>query len=150
MPERCGEDQAPSSRGSAQQLDQVLGIVESDILADRLQMATGATARGGAVADAGDHAGELETSVIQAIRPGLVAFDQADPGTMAATRFSAVNKGWVEITRPWHLLTTNSGAGDPRPSTPEKGAAIAEIAIDRIANFLAELAKSPVDEAFPY
>ena len=100
--------------------------------------------------DAGDHAGELETSVIQAIRPGLVAFDQADPGTMAATRFSAVNKGWVEITRPWHLLTTNSGAGDPRPSTPEKGAAIAEIAIDRIANFLAELAKSPVDEAFPY
>ena len=100
--------------------------------------------------DAGDHAGELETSLIQAIRPDLVAFDQADPGTIAATRFSAVNKGWVEITRPWHLLTTNSGAGDPRPATPEKGREIAEIAVERIANFLVELAKSPVDDMFPY
>ena len=100
--------------------------------------------------DAGDHAGELETSFIQAIRPDLVAFDQADAGTMAATRFAAVNKGWIEITRPWHLLTTNSGAGDPRPSTPEKGREIAEIVTDRIASFLVELAKSEVDTAFPY
>ena len=100
--------------------------------------------------DAGDHAGELETSAIMSIRPDLVAFDQADPGSMAPTRFAAVNKGWVEITRPWHLLTTNSGAGDPRPSTPEKGHKIAELAIDRIASFLVDLAKSEVDASFPY
>ncbi len=82
--------------------------------------------------------------------PDLVAIDQADPGTMAMTRFEAVNRGWVEITRPWHLLTTNCGAGDPRPSTAEKGKALTDIVVARLAGFLTELAASPADERFPY
>ncbi len=100
--------------------------------------------------DAGDHAGEMETSMGLAHFPGLVAMDQADPGTMATTRFEAVNRGWVEITRPWHLLTTNSGAGDPRPATAAKGEALTEIVVERLAGFLQELAASPLDESFPY
>ncbi len=51
----------------------------------------------------------------------LVALEQADPGAVRPSRFEAVNRGWVEITRPWHLLTTNSGAGDPRAATAAKG-----------------------------
>jgi creatinine amidohydrolase len=100
--------------------------------------------------DAGDHAGELETSMILAHYPALVDLETADPGTMAKTRFAAVNAGWVEITRPWHLLTTNSGAGDPRPATAAKGQALTETVVDRIASFLIELANRPVDETFPY
>src|SRR4029077_20608570 len=98
----------------------------------------------------GDHAGELETSMGLAHFPDLVAMDQADAGTMALTRFEAVNRGWIEITRPWHLLTTNSGAGDPRPATAEKGERLTEIVVERLASFLVELAASPVDESFPY
>jgi creatinine amidohydrolase len=101
-------------------------------------------------AEAGDHAGELETSMGLAFFPELVALDQADTGTMATTRFEAVNRGWVEITRPWHLLTTNSGAGDPRPATAAKGEALTEIVVERLAAFLAELSASQVDESFPY
>ena len=63
--------------------------------------------------ETGDHAGEMETSMGLAHFPGLVALEQADAGAVRPTRFEAVNRGWVEITRPWHLLTTNSGAGDP-------------------------------------
>jgi creatinine amidohydrolase len=100
--------------------------------------------------DAGDHAGELETSLCLAHVPGLVAMDQADPGAMAVTRFEAVNKGWVEVTRPWHLLTTNSGAGDPRPATAEKGRTITELVVERLAGFLVDLAASPVDDRFPF
>ena len=100
--------------------------------------------------DAGDHAGEMETSMILAHRPDLVAMEQADAGAMASTRFKAVNKGWVEITRPWHLLTTNSGAGDPRPARAEQGETLTEIVVDRIASFLVELSASPLDEMFPY
>jgi len=69
---------------------------------------------------------------------------------MASTRFEAVNRGWVEITRPWHLLTTNSGAGDPRPATATKGEALTKIVVERLAGFLQELAASPLDENFPY
>jgi creatinine amidohydrolase len=100
--------------------------------------------------DAGDHAGELETSMGLAHFPGLVAMDQADAGSMARTRFEAVNRGWVEITRPWHLLTTNSGAGDPRPATPLKGEQLTDAVVERIAGFLTELAASPIDGKFPY
>ncbi len=73
-----------------------------------------------------DHAGEMETSFVMAYYPHLVgpAADgtlNADEGRTAATRFEAVNRGWVSITRPWHLLTTNSGAGNPHAATAEKG-----------------------------
>jgi creatinine amidohydrolase len=100
--------------------------------------------------DAGDHAGEMETSMILALRHDLVEMDRADAGSMAPTRFDAVNRGWVEITRPWHLLTTNSGAGDPRPATAEKGRAITEVAVSRLADFLVDLSASPADDRFPY
>src|SRR5262249_54422048 len=45
----------------------------------------------------GDHAGELETSMGLAHFPELVHLEKADPGSMASTRFDAVNRGWVEI-----------------------------------------------------
>ena len=101
-------------------------------------------------AAAGDHAGELETSMGLAHFPELVALGRADPGATARTRFEAVNRGWVEITRPWHLLTTNSGAGDPRPATAAKGHALTEIVVERLSGVLGELAASPLDDAFPY
>ncbi len=100
--------------------------------------------------DAGDHAGELETSMILAHRPDLVKMETADAGSMASPRFEAVQRGWVEITRPWHKLTTNSGAGDPRPATSEKGILLTRIVVERLANFLVELAKSPLDQHFPF
>jgi creatinine amidohydrolase len=100
--------------------------------------------------DAGDHAGEMETSMALAHFPDLVAMDQADAGATARTRFDAVNRGWIEITRPWHLLTTNTGVGNPFPARAEQGEAITEIVVERLAGFLVELAQSPVDEKFPY
>ena len=73
-----------------------------------------------------DHAGEMETSMGLAHFPGLVALEQADAGAVRPSRFEAVNRGWVEITRPWHLLTTNSGSGDPRAATAAKGEAVTD------------------------
>ena len=64
-----------------------------------------------------DHAGEMETSMGLAHFPRLVALEQADSGAVRPSRFEAINRGWIEITRPWHLLTTNSGSGDPRAAT---------------------------------
>ena len=100
--------------------------------------------------DPGDHAGELETSMGLAHFPELLRLEQADPGATARTRFEAVNRGWVQITRPWHLLTTNSGAGDPRPATAEKGRALTEIVADRLATFLLELSDATIDDRFPF
>ncbi len=102
-----------------------------------------------------DHAGEMETSFALAYFPELVARNPdgslaADPTPPAKTRFEAINRGWVSITRPWHLLTTSAGVGNPMAATPEKAHKMVQIVVDRIANFLVELSAAPLDERFPY
>jgi len=102
-----------------------------------------------------NHAGEMETSLALAYWPELVARKDdgslaADQGAWRETKFEAVNQGWVSITRPWHLLTTNSGVGNPHAATAEKGRRLVELLVERLGAFLAELSAAPIDESFPY
>ena len=102
-----------------------------------------------------DHAGEMETSLGLAYFPDKVARNDdgslaADDGATRASRFHAVNEGWVSITRPWHLLTTNSGAGYPHEASADKGRRAMDILVERIAPFLVELSASDLDSDFPF
>lgn len=103
-----------------------------------------------------DHAGEMETSLGLAFFAEHVAIDPAtgkiaaDDGAVRRTRFDAVNKGWISITRPWHHLTTNSGAGNPHAATAQKGLRLMDVLVERIAGFLVELAAAPAGERFPF
>jgi creatinine amidohydrolase len=69
---------------------------------------------------------------------------------MHKSKFEAINKGWVSITRPWHLLTDDTGAGDPRAATAEKGQKLMDALTVRLGDFLYELATTPMSETFPY
>ena len=105
--------------------------------------------------DAGDHAGEMETSLGLAYFSQFVDVDDsgritADDGAVNPTRFDAVNNGWVSITRPWHLLTSNSGSGNPHPATAEKGQRLMEVLVSRLSSFLVKLADSEIDDRFPF
>lgn len=97
-----------------------------------------------------DHAGEMETSMGLAHFAHLVVLEEADAGAVKMSRFEAINRGWVEISRPWHLLTTNSGAGDPRAATAAKGEALTSLVAERVGRFLEQLARSPLDAQFPF
>jgi creatinine amidohydrolase len=103
-----------------------------------------------------DHAGEMETSLALAYFADFVAVDpktgklKADDGAVNPTRFDAVNRGWVSLTRPWHLLTTNSGSGNPHAATAEKGRQFMQVLVERISSFLVELANTRIDEKFPF
>ena len=99
---------------------------------------------------ADDHAGEMETSLVMALRPELVKQAWADDGATYPARFEAVRKGWVWFPRPWHVLTTNSGVGFPRLASPQKGRAYLQATEQRLGQFLSELAKTPLDKNFPY
>lgn len=106
-------------------------------------------------AEPDDHAGEMETSLALAYWPELVGRTadgtlSADEGRKTPSRFEAVNRGWVSITRPWHLLTTNAGAGNPHAATPDKGRRVMAILVERLGKFLVELSASKLDERFPF
>jgi creatinine amidohydrolase len=98
----------------------------------------------------GEHADEVETSLGLAFFPDLVHPELADDGAARPTRFEAINRGWVSITRPWHLVSASTGLGDPRPASADKGLRLMDAVVDRLAHFLIELAAAPMDENFPY
>ncbi len=98
----------------------------------------------------GEHADEVETSLMMELRPDLVHMELAGPGTGNPTQFDAINKGWITITRPWHLLTNDTGVGDPTGSSAQKGKALLNLLTGRLGDFLYELAKAPMTDRFPY
>lgn len=98
----------------------------------------------------GEHADEVETSLGLAYFPDLVKPELADGGAGAPTRFEAINRGWVSITRPWHLATTNTGLGDAKAATADKGRRLMGVLVERLSDFLVELSKAEMDDRFPY
>ena len=98
----------------------------------------------------GEHADEMETSVGMALFGDLIRLPDAGTGATHRSRFEAIEKGWVSIARPWHLVTHDSTHGDPRKSSKEKGEAYLRVVVDRLTDFVVELGKSGMDERFPY
>jgi creatinine amidohydrolase len=98
----------------------------------------------------GEHADEVETSLGLAFFPDLVRPELADDGAARPTRLDAINRGWISITRPWHLVSKNTGLGDPRSASAEKGQRLMEVLVERLGTFLIDLAATPMNESFPY
>ena len=98
----------------------------------------------------GEHADEIETSLGLAFFPELLKPELADDGAARPSRFDAINRGWISITRPWHLVSKNTGLGDPAAASADKGRRLMDILTERLGSFLADLAKAEVNERFPY
>ncbi len=89
----------------------------------------------------GDHAGELETSLMLHVAPELVRpLDEAGPGRARPSRITGMREGWVWAPRPWTKVTSDTGVGDPSAATVEKGERYIKAVTRRIADFLVELA----------
>jgi creatinine amidohydrolase len=102
-----------------------------------------------------DHAGEMETSLALAYFGHLVGRNPdgtlaADAGAKRPVQFAAVERGWISMTRPWHLLTTNSGAGYPHAATVDKGQRLMGVIAERLGGFLHELSAAPIGPDFPF
>jgi creatinine amidohydrolase len=98
----------------------------------------------------GEHADEVETSLGLAFFPAHMRPELAGPGTAKPTRFDAVNRGWISLTRPWHLLTADTGVGDPSAASADKGRRLMDVLAERLGTFLVELARADMDETFPF
>ena len=97
-----------------------------------------------------EHAGEIETSISLALCPDLVRMEAAERTATNPTRLKLLQKHGGKFSRPWHLFTRNSGVGDPTKATREKGIKIVNVAVQRIADILAELSGTEHDGKFPY
>lgn len=95
----------------------------------------------------GDHAGELETSVMLHIAPALVApLSTAGPGAARPFRIRAFGEKWAWTPRHWIRVTDDTGVGDPRAATAEKGRRFFDAVTDRLGEFFADLTELPDPE----
>jgi creatinine amidohydrolase len=97
----------------------------------------------------GDHAGELETSVMMHIQPELVLpLSEAGPGKGRGFKVKGLKDGWVTAQRQWTKVTADTGVGNPAQSTPEKGKAFLEKVTTEISEFLVDLERTKLDDLY--
>ncbi|MGH7491503.1 MAG: creatininase family protein [bacterium] len=93
--------------------------------------------------EAGDHAGEMETSLMQYLMPELVLpLSEAGEGKARKFKISALRESWAWTQRDWLSVTRDTGVGNPKAATPEKGERYFAAVTQKIAGFLMELAKA--------
>lgn len=91
--------------------------------------------------DLGDHAGELETSVMLHCAPQLVRpLGEAGDGKARRPRIKAMQEGWAWAPRKWTEVTADTGIGNPKAATADKGARYASAVTSKLAELLKELA----------
>ena len=86
--------------------------------------------------DPGDHAGEMETSLILHTRPDWVVMAQAGPGRTVPFEIGALRQPGVWTPRPWSTSHPDTGCGDPSTATAEKGRRYFEAVSAAVADVL--------------
>jgi creatinine amidohydrolase len=96
-----------------------------------------------------DHAGEMETSVMMHLTPHLVSpLSEAGDGTAKKFKFSAIREGWAWAERKWTQVTKDTGVGDPRKASAEKGEKYVKAVTEKVAKFFLEVAKVNQDDLY--
>ena len=99
--------------------------------------------------DPGDHAGELETSIMLHIAPHLILpLSEAGSGHARAPALQAMREGWVWAERAWLQVTEDTGVGNPEKSSAEKGKRFLSALTEKIAGFLVTLSAQDLDALY--
>jgi creatinine amidohydrolase len=94
-------------------------------------------------ADLGDHAGELETSVMMHVAPQLVRpLSEAGDGRERRWSIRGLREGWAWAPRRWTQVTADTGTGNPALASPDKGRRYAGIVTSTVADYMVELANA--------
>jgi creatinine amidohydrolase len=95
----------------------------------------------------GDHAGALETSVMQHLAPHQVrSLREAGPGAARRFRVTALREGWAWAQRDWPRVTDDTGVGNPAGASAASGARFVADAAEKLAGYFVELAAAdPAD-----
>lgn len=96
-----------------------------------------------------DHAGEMETSLLLYLRPDLVLpLNEAGDGSAKKFKFNAIREGWAWAERKWTRVTHDTGVGDPRKATREKGEKYFKAVTEKVAAFFEEVAKTKKEDFY--
>lgn len=87
----------------------------------------------------GDHADELETSVMMYYHPELVDITEAGEGKSGGFAKKSLSAGIAWVPRNWLKVSSDTGIGDPRKATAEKGEKYAKAVASAYADLFHDL-----------
>jgi creatinine amidohydrolase len=99
--------------------------------------------------DAGDHAGEMETSIMMKIvKDWVLPIDQAGDGNSKKLKFEGRHEGWLWSPREWTRVTKDTGIGNPEKASEVKGEKALQFIISKIAHFFIALGKTDPEDIY--
>ena len=97
----------------------------------------------------GDHADEMETSLMLHLTPELVLpLAEAGKGREKINKIPAFSDGWVWAERKWSQVTEDTGIGDPGLASAEKGEKFFKEITHRIADVLQQIEKADLNDLY--
>lgn len=97
----------------------------------------------------GDHADEMETSLILHLTPHLVKpLDQAGDGAEKKHKIKEFSEGWVWAERKWSKISADTGTGNPKKATAAKGEKSFKAITEKMGEVMYKIAKSDLNDLY--
>jgi creatinine amidohydrolase len=97
----------------------------------------------------GDHADEMETSLILYLSPSLaLPLTEAGSGKEKKNIIKEFSEGWAWAERKWTKISEDTGIGYPKLATKEKGEKYFKAVTKKIAELFLSLAKADINNLY--
>lgn len=97
----------------------------------------------------GDHADEMETSLMLHLQPQLVLpLQEAGEGKENKSRIQGIREGWAWAEREWSKVTADTGIGNPKKATKEKGERFFNDVAQKIAGLINDVANTEIKDRY--
>ncbi|MGB5555812.1 MAG: creatininase family protein [Flavobacteriaceae bacterium] len=97
----------------------------------------------------GDHADEMETSLMLHLQPELVLPREFwGDGKVKQYKINAIKEGWAWAERKWSKISEDTGVGNPHKASKEKGERFFNDITRKTAEFMVELCKANLNDLY--
>jgi creatinine amidohydrolase len=97
----------------------------------------------------GDHADEMETSLLMHLKPELVLpLSEAGDGKEKKIKMRSFAEKWVWTERKWSKISADTGVGDPRQGSAKKGEKYFKDVTEKVAKLFVELSVCDINDLY--
>lgn len=97
----------------------------------------------------GDHADEMETSLMLHLAPELVLpLTEAGTGKEKKHKIKEFNEGWAWSERKWSQITADTGVGNPKLASAAKGEKYFIAVTEKVARLFVEIAACDINDLY--
>ena len=99
----------------------------------------------------GDHADEMETSLMMHLQPDLVLpLEQAGSGKENKSRIAGIREGWAWAERQWTMVSEDTGIGNPYKATAEKGKKFFKAVSQKVGDLIKDVAEVDIENRYEF